>query len=202
MKVLVACEYSGIVRDAFLRVGHDATSCDLLPTESPGPHYEGDVLDLLGDGWDLMVAHPPCTFLTRSGARWLHEKPGRWMDLIEGAAFFRDLLDAPIPRIAVENPRMHKYAVRIVGRRQDQTIEPWMFGHPETKATGLWLKGLPPLLATEDVRAVMESLPMRERARTHYVPPGPDRWKLRSATLPGIAAAMADQWGRALEVAA
>ncbi len=197
MKVLIACEYSGVVRDAFTASGHDATSCDILPTESAGDHYQGDVLDILDAGWDLMVAHPPCTFLTNAGVRWLYDAryPNRWRDMVDGAAFFRSLLEAPIARIAVENPIMHGWARKIVGRRQDQTIQPWMFGHPESKATGLWLKGLPPLIATEDVRGVMDSLPANERGRVHYASPGPDRWKERSTTLPGIAAAMAAQWG-------
>lgn len=195
MRVLIACEYSGAVRDAFRALGHDAMSCDLLPTDMPGPHYQGDVLDVIDDGWDLMVAHPPCTYLTNSGVRWLHSDPTRWQDLIEGAAFFRSLLDTPIPRVAVENPLMHKWAALIVGRRQDQVIQPWMFGHPESKATGLWLRGLPPLLSTLNVKAEMDRLPAKERNRIHYASPGPDRWKLRSTTYAGIAAAMAEQWG-------
>lgn len=195
MRVLIACEFTGAVRDAFVAAGHDAMSCDLLPTESPGPHHQGDVLDILGDGWDLMVAHPPCTYLSLSGVRWLHTQPGRWENMIDGALFFRLLLDAPIPRVAIENPKMHRYASKIVGEPHSQTIHPWMFGHPETKETRLWLRGLPPLISTEDVRGVMESLPIAERSRIHYAPPGPDRWKLRSATYSGVAAAMAAQWG-------
>lgn len=195
MRVLVACEFSGAVRDAFTAIGHDAMSCDLLPTETPGPHYRGDVFDVIGDEWDLMVAHPPCTYLTNSGVRWLHSDPKRWQQLIEGATFFRDLLDAPIARIAVENPVMHRWAAKIVGRRQTQVIQPWMFGHPETKATGLWLRGLPPLLATDDVRDEMRRLPAKERARIHHVSPSPDRWRIRSVTYAGIAQAMATQWG-------
>jgi hypothetical protein len=195
MRVLVACEFSGVVRDAFTARGHDAMSCDLLPTESPGPHYEGDVRDILGDGWDLMVAHPPCTYLCRAGTRWLYEKPGRWEQMADGAVFFLELLNAPIARLAVENPIMHSHARQIVGRRADQVIQPWQFGHLESKATGLWLRGLPPLIATEDGRAAMESLPRRESRKVHYAAPSADRWKLRSATYPGIAAAMAEQWG-------
>jgi len=195
VRVLVACEFSGAVRDAFIRAGHDAMSCDLLPTEAPGPHHEGDVFDVINDGWDLAICHPPCTYLTNSGVRWLYSDPLRWQGLIDGATFFRSLLEAPIPRIAVENPVMHGWAAKIVGRRQSQVVQPWMFGHPETKATGLWLKGLPPLVATEDVRDVMNALPYAERARIHYASPGPDRWKLRSVTYAGIAQAMADQWG-------
>lgn len=195
MRVLVACEYSGVVRDAFLAAGHDALSCDLLPTDSPGPHYQGDVFDVIGDGWDLMVAHPPCTYLTNSGVRWLHTQRDRWQGLIEGAAFFRDLLQAPIPRVAVENPVMHGWASRIVGCRQSQVVQPWQHGHPETKATGLWLRNLPPLTETNNVREHMLTLPKAERSRIHYASPGPDRWKLRSTTYAGIAQAMADQWG-------
>ncbi len=188
MRVLVACEYSGTVRDAFLRHGHDAMSCDLLPTDVPGPHYQGDVLDILDDGWDLMIAHPPCTYLTNSGVRWLHERPERWEYLDQAALFFRVLLDAPVPRSAIENPIMHRYArERIGGRRPDQIIQPWMFGHGETKATGLWLKSLPPLLATV--------VSTGREGRIHKLPPSDDRWKIRSATFPGIADAMAQQWG-------
>jgi hypothetical protein len=202
VRVLVACEFSGTVRDAFLARGHDAMSCDLLPTESPGPHHEGDVREVLGDGWDLMVAHPPCTYLTNSGVRWLHEDITRWPKMVDGALFFRELLNAPIPRVAVENPIMHNYAARFVGQRQTMVVQPWMFGHEESKATGLWLRGLPPLVSTEDVRAAMLAKPKNEWARCHFAPATKDRWKVRSVTYPGLAAAMADQWGDALEVAA
>jgi hypothetical protein len=194
VKVLVACEYSGEVRDAFLARGHDAMSCDLLPTDILGPHHQGDVRDIIGDGWDLMVAHPTCTYLCNSGVRWLTSEPERWKLMIEGAVFFRELLTAPIPRIAVENPVMHGYAASIIGRRQDQVVQPWMFGHPEKKATGLWLKGLPPLLPTDDVREVMRTLPKSKTDRIHYASPGPDRWKIRSTTFVGLARAMAEQW--------
>jgi hypothetical protein len=194
MRVLIACEYSGVVRDAFLAQGHDAMSCDLLPSDAPGPHYQGDVFDIIDRDWDLMIAHPPCTYLTNSGVRWLHSDPTRWQDLIAGAVFFRRLLEAPINCIAIENPVMHKYAAAIIGRRQSQIVQPWMFGHPEQKATGLWLKGLPPLVPTHDVKAHMMTLPTAERNRIHYASPGPDRWKLRSATYTGVARAMADQW--------
>lgn len=186
MRVLVACEYSGIVRDAFTAQGHHAMSADLLPTESPGPHYQGDVLDVLGDGWDLMVAHPPCTYLANSGVRWLHERPERWAKLDDGAAFFRALLDAPVPRIAVENPVPHKYAVERIGRKYDQTIQPYEFGHPESKRTCLWLEGLPPLVPTNVVNG-------REQ-RVWKMAPGPDRQKERSRFYSGIAQAMAGQW--------
>lgn len=180
MKVLIACEFSATVRDAFIRAGHDAMSCDILPTEVPGPHHEGDVTDLLGDGWDLMIAHPPCTHLAVSGARWFKEKKAEQVDALE---FVRLLLDAPIPRIALENP------VSIISskiRKPDQIIQPWMFGHGETKATCLWLKNLPPLEPTNVVDG--------REARVHMMPPGPNRWRERSRTFPGIAAAMASQW--------
>jgi hypothetical protein len=200
MRVLVACEFSGIVRDAFTAAGHNAMSCDLLPTESPGPHYVGDVRDLLGEGWDLMVAHPPCTYLTNAGVRWLQGDLGhkmaptslvgeaRWGAMREGAALFRDLLTAPIPRIAVENPIMHKYAIAEIGRRQDQVVQPWMFGDPVQKAVALWLVGLPLLLATGPFMEDRHQL-------VHKMAPSPDRAKKRSKFFPGIAAAMADQWG-------
>lgn len=195
MKVLIACEFSGTVRDAFTAAGHEALSCDLLPTESPGPHHQGDVRDILDQGWDLMIAHPPCTYLTNSGVRWLYSEELRWQKMIEGAVFFRDLLTADIPRVAVENPVMHGWASQIVGQKQSQVIQPWQFGHTETKATGLWLRGLPPLLATGDERAVMAGMPVKETARVHHLPPSEDRWKLRSLTYTGIAQAMVDQWG-------
>ena len=196
MRVLVACEYSGRVRDAFIRRGHEAMSCDILPTDSPGPHYQGDVQNILRDNWDLMVAHPPCTYMTNSGVTWLHKDPTRWAKLDDAAAFFKMLLDAPIEKIAVENPIMHKYAKeRIGGVKQTQVVQPWMFGHTEQKATCLWLKNLPPLVPTNDVKAEMLQLPDNERQRLHYLPPSADRWKLRSTTYMGIAEAMADQWG-------
>jgi site-specific DNA-cytosine methylase len=181
MKVLVACEYSGRVRDAFVRLGHDAMSCDLLPTDVPGNHYQGDVADVLGDGWDLMVAHPPCTHLAVSGARWFKDKA---TEQVEALNFVRFLLGADIPLIALENP------VSVISskiRKPDQIIQPWQFGHGETKATCLWLKGLPNLTPTNIVDG-------REPV-VHRMPPGPNRWKLRSTTYSGIADAMAAQWG-------
>ncbi len=180
MKVLVACEFSGIVRDAFKARGHDAWSCDLLPTEQEGQHIQGNVLDYLV-GWDLMIAHPPCTHLAVSGARWFKDKRQEQADALD---FVRALLDAPIPRIALENP-VSVISTKI--RKPDQIIQPWQFGHGETKATCLWLKGLPPLTPT-DVVAGREN-------RVHRLPPGKDRWKLRSITYQGIADAMAMQWG-------
>jgi hypothetical protein len=181
MRVLVACEYSGTVRDAFIRAGHEAMSCDLLPTESPGPHYQGSVLDILGGGWDMMIAHPPCTHLAVSGARWFKDKV---KEQAEALNFVRVLLDAPVDKIALENP------VSVISskiRKPDQIIQPWQFGHGETKATCLWLKNLPKLVPTNVVDG-------REN-RVHKMPPSPDRWKLRSTTYVGIAQAMAEQWG-------
>lgn len=196
LKVLVACEFSGTIRDAFLARGHDAWSCDLLPTEKLGPHIKDDVLKHLDEGWDLMIAHPPCTYLANSGVWVLHRDPGRWTKMEEGAHFFKKFLDADIPSIAVENPIMHKYAVAIIGRRQDQIIQPYEFGHSESKATGLWLKDLPPLIPTK-------ILPLP--AKGHWdnqtpsgrnkIGPSPDRGKIRSLTYQGIADAMATQWG-------
>lgn len=195
MKVLIACEYSGIVRDAFARLGHDALSCDLFPTDKPGPHYQGDVFDIINEGWDIMIAHPPCTYLTNSGVSWLHKDIKRWPKLFEGAEFFKKLLDANIPRIAVENPIMHKYSKSIIGLRPTQIIQPWMFGHPESKATCLWLKSLPPLQETKNVKQEFLNLSKKEAQRLHYLSPSKDRWKIRSTTFQGIADAMASQWG-------
>ena len=196
MKVLVACEYSGTVREAFKRAGHDAMSCDLLPTDVEGNHHQGDVLELLHDGWDLLIAHPPCTYMTNSGVSWLHKDPTRWAKLDDAAKFFNKFLNAPIKRIAVENPVMHRYAKeRIGGIKQSQVIQPWMFGHTEQKATCLWLKNLPLLQPTNNVKEVMLQKPANERQRLHYLSPGPDRWKIRSKTYQGIADAMAAQWG-------
>jgi len=188
VRVLVACEFSGTVREAFAALGHDAWSCDLLPTERPGKHIQGDVLPHLADGWDLMIAHPPCTHLAVSGARHFHRKQREQAEALD---FVRALLDAPIPRIALENP-VSVISTRI--RRPDQIIQPWMFGHGETKATCLWLRGLPPLVPTNIVSG--------REARVHRMPPGPDRWRERSRTFAGIAAAMAAQWGDASQEAA
>lgn len=196
MRILVACEYSGTVRDAFRKRGHDAWSCDILPTDVEGPHFQCDVIEILDQGWDLMIAHPPCTYLTNSGVCWLHKDPSRWDKLKEGAEFFKALLQAPIPRIAVENPIMHKYARELIGQDKTQVIQPWMFGHKEQKATCLWLKGLPPLQPTNNVKAEMMKLTSAERQRIHYLPPSPDRWKIRSTTFQGIADAMAEQWSK------
>lgn len=186
MRVLVACEFSGIVRDAFIEAGHDAWSCDLLPTERPGPHIQGDILRVLDwqnpvDQWDLMIAHPPCTHLAVSGARWFKDKQA---EQLQSIMFVRWLLAAPIPRIALENPVS---ILSSVISKPDQVIQPWQFGHGETKAICLWLKGLPPLVPTDEVTG-------REH-RVHRMAPGPDRWKDRSRFYPGIARAMAEQWG-------
>lgn len=196
-RVLVACEFSGTVRDAFLARGYDAWSCDLLPDEhGSNRHIRGDVRDVLGYGWDLLiVAHPPCTRLCLSGLRWLHTPPeGRtkdemWADLEAGAALFSDLWNAPIERVCVENPKMHRHAKeRISGYVEPaQFVQPWWFGHGETKATGLWLKNLPPLAPTNIVEG--------REARVHRMSQTPDRWRERSRTFSGLAAAMADQWG-------
>lgn len=185
MRVLVACEFSGIVRDAFLRRGHDAISCDILPTESPGPHYQGDVRDLLNQHWDLIVAHPPCQYLCNSGVRWLKTDPSRWKKMQEAARFFRLFLNHDCKRVVIENPIMHKYAVQIIGRRQDQVIQPWQFGHGETKAICLWLKGVRKFRPTEIVEG--------REPRVHRMAPSADRSKLRSLFYPGIAAAFAKQ---------
>jgi len=191
MRVLDACEYSGAVRDAFINGGHEAMSCDLLPTESPGPHYQGDVRDVIDYPWDLMIAHPPCTNLAVSGAAWF-EKKRMAGEQQASASFFMMLAKADIPRIAIENPVC---VMSSIWRKPDQIIQPYMFGHMETKATCLWLKGLQKLVATNNVKEQTMRLPERERMRLHYLPPTPDRWKLRSATFSGIAQAMADQWG-------
>lgn len=196
LRVLVACEFSGTVRDAFLARGHDAMSCDLLPTEKPGPHYQGSVLDIINDGWDLMIAHPPCTYLTNAGVVWLHKDKSRWGKLGEGAEFFKKMLDAPIEKICVENPIMHKYGLERIGNvKCTQVVQPWMFGHTEQKATCLWLKNLPKLLPTNNVKTEMMKLPVKVRQRINYQSPSPNRWKIRSKTFEGIAKAMAEQWG-------
>ena len=181
LRVLVACEYSGIVRDAFIALGHDAISCDLLPTELPGAHYQGNVFDIINHQWDLMIAHPPCTHLAVSGSRWFKDKV---KEQAEGLAFVQSLMNANTPRIAIENPIS---VISSAIRKPDQIIQPWQFGHGETKATCLWLKGLPKLRPTCIA-------PGRE-ARVHKLPPSPDRWKERSRTYTGIAEAMALQWG-------
>lgn len=183
MKVLIACEYSGTVRDAFIRAGHEAMSCDLLPTDVAGPHYQGSVLDILSDGWDLMIAHPPCTHLAVSGARHFAAKQASGVQQ-EALDFVSALLNAPIPKIALENP-VSIISTRI--RKPDQIIHPWQYGHGETKATCLWLKNLPLIEPTNIVAG--------REPRVHKMPPSPTRWKERSKTYQGIADAMAAQWG-------
>ncbi len=197
MKVLIAFEKSGIAREEFKKRGHDVISCDLLPTDKPGLHVTGDIKDWLqfsnnvGIRYDLIIAHPPCTYLCNSGVRWLYANGEydwkRWGSMRDAANLFRLILQFPVDKIAVENPIMHKHAVNIIGRRQDQIIQPWQFGHGETKATCLWLKGLPKLEPTNTVEG--------REARIHKMPPGPKRAEMRSISYQGIMKAMADQWG-------
>lgn len=195
VRVLIACEFSGVVRDAFAAQGHDAWSCDLLPSETPGQHHTGPLEDWIGSGreWDLILGHPPCTFICNSSVRWLFRGKGtarderRWRDMEAACAFFNMIRLRDCPRICVENPIPHKYALDLIGAKYSQIIQPWQFGHGETKATCLWLKGLPPLKPSKIVSG--------RTPRVHHASPGPDRWKERSRTLPGIAAAMAQQWG-------
>lgn len=185
MKVLIACEFSGVVRDAFLARGHDAISCDLLPTEKPGPHIQNDIRDVSLSGYDLMIAHPPCTHLAVSGARWM---PGKEEQIQAALEFVQWLMSAPVPRICIENP------ISLIGSRirpSDQTIHPWQHGHNEEKTTCLWLKNLPRLRATNVVDG-------REQ-RVWRLPPSEDRWKERSRTYAGIAEAMATQWGNSIQ---
>ena len=199
MRVLVACEFSGIVRDAFRARGHDAWSCDLLPaTDSQKYHIRGDVEKILNHSWDLIIAHPPCTYLTVSGNKWMKPEykdrfPTRAQDREKAIEFFMFLVNAPVKKKCIENPIG---IMSTVYRKPDQVIQPWMFGHGETKATCLWLEGLPPLIPTHmkhDMFAQQE--PKEREQRLHKLPPSPDRWKLRSMTYPGIARAMAEQWG-------
>jgi hypothetical protein len=195
MRILIACEYSGTVRDAFTAKGHYAVSCDLLPTDAPGQHYEGDVFDIINDGWDMMIAHPPCTYLSVSGMHWT-ARGLRDPQLTEDALdFVRRLMAAPIPRIAVENP-ISVISSRI--RKPDQIINPWQFGHDASKRTCLWLKDLPLLTPTEIVEPRIVNGKKRWANQTdsgqNRLPPSEDRWKIRSETYTGIAQAMANQW--------
>jgi hypothetical protein len=198
MKILIACEYSGAVRDQFIKLGHEAMSCDLLPTDVPGPHYQGDVFDIINEGWDMMIAFPPCTHLAVSGAAWFEEKrkDGRQDEALQ---FVRDLMNAPIEKIAIENP------LGIISSRikpYDQIIQPWMFGDPFQKSTCLWLKGLQPLKATKIVhkgefKEWTNSKGQKKRQPMWFfesLSKGDLRWKIRSQTFPGIAKAMAEQW--------
>lgn len=209
LRVLVACEYSGRVRDAFRARGHDAMSCDYLPSEAPGPHYQGDVRDVIdsvrltgGMGFDLLIAHPPCTRLTNSGVRWLHvPPPGKtkaqmWAELDEAVAFYELLRNAPIPRKALENPVMHRHARERLGSLPRHVVQPWWFGDPAFKATGFELHGLPPLTPTHKLTPPKAGTDEHKQwSWVHRAPPSADRWKHRSRTFPGIAEAMADQWG-------
>lgn len=206
MDVLIACEFSGIVREEFRKLGHNAYSCDLLPADDYQTwHIQGDVREIIlkpikerndvwWSHWDLMIAHPPCTYLSNSGVSWLYKQPERWGLMRDGAEFFKELLNADIPKICVENPIQHKYAKEIIGQNYTQIIQPYMFGHTEQKATCLWLKNLPQLKETNNVKEEMLKLPKKESQRLHYLPPSKDRWKLRSTTYRGIAKAMAEQW--------
>lgn len=189
MRILVACEFSQRVAKSFRDKGHEAYSCDILDGEINSEyHIKDDVRQVLyTEKWDLMIAHPPCTYICNSGVRWLHERPGRAINMSNAASFFKALLDAPIEKICVENPIPHKYALEIIGRKYDQIVQPWQFGHGETKATCLWLKNLPELKPTNIVEG-------RDQ-RLHKLPPSKDRGKIRSITYQGIADAMAQQWG-------
>lgn len=212
MRVLIACEFSGVVRRAFAARGHDAWSCDLLTAEDrSNKHIIGDVRTILNDSWDLLaVFHPPCTRLCNSGSKHLYNgmkkengiNPVMWRDMEDAAAFFKVFLDCKIPRVAIENPIMHGHAKKIVGVRQTQIIQPWQHGHREMKATCLWLKNLAALVETDNVGPPPSDPDERKKwARVHRAPPSPGRWKERSRTLPGIANAMAEQWGNAARAA-
>lgn len=192
IKVLVGCEVTATVRRAFEDRGHNVYSCDILPSEVPGRHIQDDVLKHLNEGWDLAIFHPPCTYLCNSGVRWLYNEDGstntdRYLKMIEAAFFFKDLLNCDIPAICIENPIPHKYALDIIGKPYSQIIQPWQFGHGETKATCLWLRNLPPLKTTDVVSGRLH--------RIHEMPPSVDRGRERARTYEGIAKAMADQWG-------
>lgn len=205
MKALVACERSGKVREALRKVGVDAISCDITPADDGSPHHhQGDVLAILDQGWDLMIAHPPCTYLSNSGAKHLYRGMNkengvcfdRWGKMVDAAKFFRDLMEAPIPRICIENPIMHGHGKMLIGYQQTQTIQPWYFGHKEVKATCLWLKGLLGLRPSDNVGPPpKDPEEMKLWAKVHRMPPGPDRQRLRSETYQGIAEAIAVQWG-------
>ena len=195
MKILIACEYSGIVRDAFTRKGHDAISCDILPTESEGKHYQGDIFDVLYDDWDMMIAHPPCTHLAVSGARWFTEGKKPWSLQVEALDFVRKLLDAPVNKIALENP-VSVISTKI--RKPNQIIQPFEYGHDVSKKTCLWLKNLPNLKPTKIVKPEMVLVNGKKMSKMHYesfrLPPK-ERSKVRSKFYTGIADAMAEQWG-------
>lgn len=193
MKVLVACEYSGIVRSAFAKKGHDVWSCDLDPSDDNSPfHIQGDVTNLLDGGWDMIIAHPPCTYLANSGSRWLYEKPGRWELMEQGAQFFKMFMGSA-PKVAIENPTIHRHAREIIGRGPDQKVQPYHFGHLESKGVCLWLENLPKLEHTKNVYEEMMKLPSRERNKVWWM--GSGKGKERSRFFEGVAEAMADQWG-------
>lgn len=192
MRVLIACEFSGVVTNAFRLKGHEAWSCDILPTDSnPDWHIQGDVLKQLDKNWDMMIAHPPCTYLCNSGVSWLHKDESRWVELEKASEFFKTLLEYDIPKICVENPIPHKYGKL---PKYSQIVQPYEYGHPERKATCLWLKNLPKLKPTNNVKDEMLKLPKTQQQRTFYVPIK-DRAKNRSITFEGIAKAMVEQWG-------
>ena len=196
LKVLVACEYSGTVRDAFLRQGHNATSCDLLPTDADGPHHQGDVYDMLSQSWDLIIAHPPCTALTVAGNSTYGEGQPKYAERlasVEWTVRFWNACKSVSPRVCMENPV--GVLRRLGGMHKPQFIQPYEFGHLEQKKTGLFLHGLPYLEPTNNVHGEMMKLPKNVRERLHYLPPSPDRWKVRSKTYSGVAEAMAKQWG-------
>lgn len=193
MKILVACEHSGAVRDAFTKLGHDATSCDFLPAETSGKHYMGDVRDILNKRWDMLIAHPPCTYLCSSGLHWNKRRPGRERETKKALAFVKRLLVCKIPRIALENP-IGCISTKI--RKPDQIIQPWQFGHPESKKTCLWLKGLPMLTPTKILKLPKAGHWKNQTpSGQNKLGPSPTRWAKRSKTYQGIADAMADQWG-------
>jgi hypothetical protein len=198
--ILVACEFSGIVRDAFREQGFDAVSCDLRETEkNPEYHIKRDVLKVLDRrDWDLMVAHPPCTYLSNSGVRWLYEKDERWQDMIKGAVFFRKLLNADITHIAVENPVMHKWAKKVIGEDYTQSVQPYEFGHPKSKRTCFWLKNLPRLEPTDILERESGTWDNQTPSGQNKLGPGEDRAKKRSKFWPNMAEAMAKQWGDVL----
>ena len=197
LKILIGCEYSGRVRDAFIARGHDAISCDILPTDAPGPHYQGDVRDMLNQAWDLIIMHPPCTALTVAGNSTYGEGQPKYAERLASVKWTVDLWNdckAVSPRVCFENPV--GVLRRLGGMHAPQYVQPYQFGHMEQKKTGLFLHGLPPLLPTNDVYDEMMKLPKNVRERLHYLPPSPDRWKIRSTTYQGIADAMAEQWGK------
>lgn len=198
MRVLVACEESQAVTKEFRARGHEAYSNDILPCSGGHPewHIQGDALEVINDPrWDLMIAHPTCTFIANSGVRHLHTDENRWNELRKACEFFRRLLNCKIPKKALENPIPHKYAIQLIGRKYDQLIQPWMFGHTESKATCFWLEGLPKLTETCNVKYICDVLPKNRVQKIHHLPPSPERRLLRSKTFTGIAKAMAEQWG-------